>query len=80
MDEEMRLKIEQVVASLVPDLKPEVARIESSLATTKGHYGDYGGLLTTIAPSKRKAQIVALALIRAGADKQGVASALQYFY
>jgi hypothetical protein len=80
MDEEMRLKIEQVVDSLVPDLKPEVARIEASLAATQNRYGDYGELLTSIAPSKSKAQIVALALIKAGANRAGVASALQCFY
>jgi hypothetical protein len=80
MDEEMRLKIEQVVDSLVPDLKPEVARIEASLAATQNRYGDYGELLTSIAPSKSKAQIVALALIKAGANRQGVMSALQCFY
>ena len=78
--EEMRKKIEQAVEMLVPRLKPAVMGIEASLATTKDHYGAYGELLTSIAPQKRAAKIVVLALIKAGANREGVFGALRCFY
>ena len=80
MTKEQQNALDDVIDSLVPDLKPVVAGIEASVATTQNHYGRYGALLTSIAPSKSKAGIVALALVKAGANRQGVASALECFY
>lgn len=56
-------------------IKPIVVRIESSLPTTKDHYGDYMGILATAKnPEERKK--MAMVLIIAGANKNGVLAAL----
>ena len=79
-DTEKKELVEKIVNALVPDLKPEVDRIEASVATTKGHYANYGQLLSVVGKGdKNKTRIVALALVRAGANKQGVADGLRHF-
>ena len=78
--EEKKALVDKLVGELVEDLKPEVTRIEASVATTMNHYGDYGSLLSTLGKGHASnTQLFALALIRAGASRQGVADGLRHF-
>lgn len=74
MDKE---KLKKLVTELAGDFKPAVEKIEAKIATTRNHYGDYMALLSSLAKSKQHAQIFALAMIEAGANRQGVNDALQ---
>jgi len=68
--------LDALVLQLTEEVRPFVKRTESSLPTTKDHYGDYLGFLTSVGTETR-IKIVAVALIHAGANKIGVASALR---
>jgi len=70
-------QIEAMIESLVPDLKGLVKEIEGGHKTTQNHYGRYMSLIAKIGgDSKPMRNIVALALLRAGANRAGVSSAL----
>lgn len=69
--------IEQLIENLRPELEPEVKRIEASVKVTQHHYGAYMSLIATIAQDTAMRQLIGLALIRFGANKQGVKSAMQ---
>lgn len=68
----------QVLSLLVEDLaatfKPEVEKIEKSLATTQNHYGDYLQIIS-IGANERNQKLIAAALLKAGANFEGVTSA-----
>ena len=70
-------KLKTLITELASDFKPSVKKIETSIKTTQDHYGDYMGLLSTLAKTKQHAQIFALALIEAGANRNGVSSAMR---
>lgn len=74
MDKE---KLNQLINDLASDMKDAVTKIESGFKTTQNNYGNYMQLLSTLAKDKQTAQIMAMAMIRAGANRQGVSSALQ---
>ena len=79
--EEKKAKLEQLIIELAADLAPEVKRIEASAMTTQNHYGNYGSVLTTASGgNKDYAKLIALALIKAGANANGVRSALTVFF
>ena len=65
------------IQAVVDALKGAVAAIEASVATTQNHYGDYMGLISRFADDIGQARVLAQALILAGANRQGVASALR---
>jgi RNA binding exosome subunit len=69
-------KIEKMIKETAEILRPEVEKIEASIMTTKGHYGEYMALLSSFAQSKAKLFIVSKALLHAGANKEGIAGAL----
>ena len=58
-----------------PDIIKIVEHIESKLATTKNHYGDYMAFLTPY-QKEGMAKFVGLILIKAGANASGVSDAL----
>ena len=61
-----------------PDIQQIVKDIEAKPATTRNHYGDYGAALSTMCGGRKiVAQLLALAFVKAGANQQGVADALQ---
>lgn len=60
---------------LASDLKPIVNAIEQQVATTRNHYGDYLTIITGGPEPKRG--LMALALLRAGANRQGMVDALR---
>jgi len=67
-------KTNVLVAHLAEDLKPEVERIEASLSTTQFHYGEYMCLLGKCLQQygRKWAMATAVALVEAGANRQGV--------
>lgn len=76
----MNEKLQKLIDELANDLSPEVKRIESSLATTQNHYGDYGNIISRTAKgNKNIALVIGKALVKAGANSVGVANAIRLF-
>ena len=73
-------KVRELITSLAGDFKDEVVKIESGIKTTQDHYGRYMALLSTMNQGKSMTQILALALIEAGANQRGVASAYKILF
>jgi hypothetical protein len=72
-------ELEKLIAELAEDFAPMVKEIEGSLKTTQNHYGRYMALISGLAKGNRgHAKLFAHALIKAGANAQGVASAMQF--
>ena len=73
-------KQKELIADLANDFLETVKAIEKGVKTTQNHYGKYGQLLSVLSKGNRKhAEIYAVALMEAGANKSGVKSALQVF-
>ena len=72
----------KLVKDLANDLKPEVDKIESKLETTQNHYGDYMALLGILCKDKpvNYAKTIGVALMAAGANVNGVRSAVKVLY
>ncbi len=70
-------KIDEIVSNLVEQLAPAVAAIEDSVPTTRGHYGSYMAIFSQFADDVGQGKILALALIKAGGNEQGVRDALK---
>lgn len=71
-------KLDAMIDDLVPDLKPIVQRIERRTRTTQNAYGDYMNLIVQLGKDDaRMRKLIALALLKAGANKAGVRSALK---
>ena len=76
---ERAAKLEKLISDLAQDLRPEVERIEKGIKTTQNNYGHYMALISTVSKgNKGLAKLLSLALVRAGANPQGVASAMQF--
>ena len=70
----------KLITELAADVKPTVLKIEGGIATTKNNYGRYGALLSSLSGGNRKvAGLLALALIEAGANREGVAEGFKLF-
>lgn len=65
------------ILAVVDALKARVAQIETSVATTRNHYGDYMGIIMQFADDTGQRTLLAKALVLAGANEQGVADALK---
>ncbi len=72
-------KLNALVTDLAKDLKPAVDAIESeTIPTTQNHYGRYLNLFTTLSHGdKATAAVIQLALLKAGANPQGVKAAFR---
>ena len=70
-------KLDALVADLAKDLESAVASIEAeTLPTTQNRYGRYLNLILTVSKGdKAVAAVIRLALLKAGANPQGVAGA-----
>lgn len=67
-----------IVTDLADDLRDTVKEIEGSPEMTQGHYGRYMSVISMLADGNvRMGRIIARALIEAGANRQGVQSALR---
>lgn len=72
-------KIDAIVADLATGLEPMVQDIESSAPTTRNHYGRYMAVIAKLAHGdKATANIVALALLQAGGNRQGILDGRQH--
>jgi len=65
-----------ILKDIAKDLEPLVREVEQSPMTTQNHYGDYMSILSQSGDADNK-RFIALALIDAGANKQGVRDALR---
>lgn len=76
---ETKQGFDSVVTDLADGMVDLVKKIESKLSpTTRNHYGDYMAIILQLADGKKTvSNIVALALIQAGANRQGVLDALE---
>jgi len=74
--------IKKLIVDLASDFAPVVKDIESSpYPTTQNNYGRYMSLINTMSKGdKRKSEIIAMALITAGANPSGVKSALRVMF
>jgi hypothetical protein len=74
---DQKLKLEAAIDDLArdPDIKKIVADIEGRIKTTKGHYGDYMSFLTNF-KDRTSLYIMSQALLKAGADQEGISGAL----
>jgi hypothetical protein len=75
--ESNQMNIDAIVKDLAKDLKPLVRDIEDSPKTTQNHYGSYMSVLSQIGGDADNKRLIALALIDAGANEQGVRDALR---
>ncbi len=61
-------------------LRPSIAEVEASIPATKGHYGFYLGLISRYNGTRDQAVLLARALVKAGANRQGVRYAMLIAY
>ena len=74
-------ELDTLIADLADDFRPQVLKIETSIPTTKNHYGRYMELLCQMAKGdKNLAMVFSLAMIKAGANREGIKSALKILF
>ena len=78
MNKEAQNLLDNLAKELVVDLQPIVNDIESSIPTTKNHYGRYLSILMPLTADSVKYYCTAKGLILAGANRQGMNAALNY--
>lgn len=66
-----------IIDKYVDAIKPLVEAIEARPMTTKGHYGDYMGVIAKMTKNREQAVCLGLVLVRSGANKQGVVDAVR---
>ena len=73
----------ELILELAEELAPFVRDVESGKIpkTTRNSYGAYGQMLTRLSKGKRRGAIIlSYALLKAGANAQGISDALQVFF
>ena len=73
MSEILQIIVEEIADELVEQVK----EIESRPQTTRFHYGDYLQVILRLGDDKPMRKLIALSLIEAGANKQGVSDAFR---
>jgi len=74
-------QLDALVDDLAADFKPQVTKIESGIKMTQNHYGRYMALLSQMAKGdKHLAMVFSLAMVKAGANRDGIKSALQILF
>lgn len=80
-DTTKQAKMEALIDDLANDFKPIVADIEKGIKTTQNNYGRYMSVLSQLGKGNRDhTNLFALALIKAGANRQGVGSAIKILF
>lgn len=69
--------MEQLIEKLRPEIEPIVQAIEAKPLTTQNHYGDYMAAIATISQDRSMRQLIGLAMLRMGGNRQGIKSAMQ---
>ena len=73
--------LDHLIRQIAEDSREVVADIERSPQMTQGHYGRYMSLLSTLGKGEaRQTKVIALAFIQAGANPQGIRSALKILF
>ncbi len=76
----MNEKLQSLIDDIAKMMAPLVKEIEDGIKTTQNNYGRYGALLSQFSKGdKSKAKVISLALIKAGANVQGVENGLKLF-
>jgi hypothetical protein len=71
-------KIDQFVDMLQPEAKEAVESVNKKIATTKDNYGEYMKVLSIVGNGNSNiTKIFALAMIKAGGNRNGINSALK---
>jgi len=74
-------QLDEIINNQTADFKPQVTKIEASIKTTQNHYGRYMSLLSQMAKGdKHLAMVFSLAMVKAGANRDGIKSALQILF
>ncbi len=75
--DDVQAHADETTREIADVVRDHVAEIEASVPTTRNHYGDYMILLVQLADDLSHRKILAEALIKFGANKQGVVDALE---
>ena len=67
-------KLNELIDGLAVDLAPLTASVESSIPTTANHYGRYLSIISSHPAVYH--EVIAIALVRAGANRHGVLAAV----
>lgn len=68
----------EFINELAAHLKPVVSEIETSFAITQHHYADYMAVISKLSKGNMNAaKGIALALIQAGGNKDGILAAMR---
>lgn len=67
--------VEEAITAIQSEVAPLVKSIEASIATTQNRYDKYMRVLSSIKDAQMAA-LVAIAMARAGGNKQGITDAL----
>ena len=70
-------KLQEAIIDLAKDMQSIVDDIEAGPSITQGNYGAYMGVLANFKDQGQR-NLIALALIEAGADKLGVLNAMKF--
>ncbi len=70
-------RLQEIVTDLAGDLRDRVKEIERGLKTTQDHYGEYLAIIVGVGGDDTTHKLIALALIEAGANRNGVRSAIR---
>lgn len=74
-------ELDALVNDLATDFKPQIAKIEASTQMSQNHYGRYMSLLSQMAKNdKHLAMVFSLAMVKAGANREGIKSALKILF
>ena len=82
-EEQRKARLLEAIATMADDLKETVNEIETNVEhkhKSQHCYQSYWRVIQELADSKNMGMIVALALIKAGANKQGVMHAMRLQY
>lgn len=72
--------LQTIINDLAEQLRPGIAEIEKSPAITRGHYDVYMGIISKHAADAGQAKVLSAAMIKAGANAQGVTDAQRLCY
>jgi len=70
-------QLKDAISKLANEFKPLLADIHNQDANTKNYYGDYLSILSQFADNKGKLKLIALSLMYAGANVEGVEAAVK---
>ncbi len=74
-------ELQILLDGLAEDFRPIVSKIEKSPPTTQNHYGRYMELISSLGKGEKKqSMLFAAAMIQAGGNRAGIASAMKILF